>query len=74
MQNRVKADLARRGLTSSNLAGLESEDEYDGDIIRFALKVHLKGGLEQLVYTMDNADGAELRCNGELVPLFDAVN
>lgn len=74
MRARVKADLARRGITSADLEGMTRDTHVDGDVTGWTWAIHLNAGRSDLVYTMDNEDDAELRCNGELVPDFHPVN
>lgn len=66
MRRRVKLDLAMRGLTSADLDGLEQDQAIEGGELKgWTLRVLLTNGRDALVYTLDNASGARVKCGGE---------
>ena len=66
MRRRVKLDLAVRGLTSADLDGLEQDQAIErGELKCWTLRVLLTSGRDALVYTLDNASGARVKCGGE---------
>lgn len=69
MMQRVKLDLAQRGMTSADLAGLDVEDDWaEGEVVSWTVRVELNGGRAALVYTLDNRDGARVHHDGAALP------
>jgi hypothetical protein len=71
LQARVKADLARRGLSDRDISGVDVESDVDthrGHIDRFYLRVHLTEGRAPLLYAMDNRPGASVTEGGVVIP------
>lgn len=72
MMDRIKLDLAQRGLTSADLDGLEQDQAIErGELVSWTVRVLLKGDRAALVYTLDNASGARVHHDG--APLDDVV-
>ncbi len=68
MRQRVKTDLARKGIGNSDLEGMDrTADIRDGDIHEWVWTVILNGERKPLEYVMRNADGAPLLCDGFIV-------
>jgi len=75
LRRRVKADLARTGHTSADLDGMQLETRVDGSrVVGWTLRVMRTGGRDALAYAMDNADGAELHRDGEVIESLQEVN
>lgn len=71
MREHVKADLARRGLGNTDLEGVDFDTHVDTGlevpIVGWTMTVRLTGDRPPLAYSMDNAAGAAVHCNGELL-------
>lgn len=69
-QGRVKADLARRGISDKDLDGIDFETDVDthtGSLDGFMLRVRLKGQAP-LEYVMANRPGAVITEGENLIP------
>jgi hypothetical protein len=68
MGDRIKDDLARRGLSNPDLDGMDRvADIRDGTIYEWVWTVLLTDRRESLKYVMQNAEEAPLVCNGAVV-------